>query len=344
MDRRLLANILLVLFILLGGTGIVMFFTPFSKNVVAVHTLMGLLTLVFILFHFVNNKRILGMYLTGKGLKFNKKLHPWFIAVLAVGISVAVYTDVPGFSALYNWGNAFRNSQVGKTEASFDYQTIAVKDSLGDYQIWVEARKGEAFRHPQFAVWLGDSAGTYIKTLYVSNSMSSSVFKNVYNGSSWGRGIVRRPEALPFWAHQRNIKAEDGLYVPLGEAPDLDGVSGATPNTNFIVKSSAQMDDLDGFTVFLEVNQSFDWNEFYTKEAFPNDTVYSGSGKVGQPSLVYSAKVSAQDLKQSRYFFLQLAGHGHHSGKTGELFSDLDSVTTAQRILDRIILQIEPRQ
>lgn len=343
MDRRLLASILLILFFILGGTGIVMYFTPYSKNVVAVHTLMGLLTLIFILFHFVNNKRILGLYLTGKGLKFNKRLHPLLITTFVIMISLAAFYEMPGFSSLYAWGNEFRNSQVGKTDQIFDYQVIAVEDSLNDYSIAVEAKKGQAFRHPQFAVWLGDSTGAYLKTLYISNSISNSEYKNVYDGKNWKRGIVRRPEALPVWAHQRNIKASDGLYIPLGEAADLDGVSGATPNSNFILQTSADVDRLRSFMVFMEVNQSFDWNAYYSAERFPEDTIYSGSGKVGQPSMIYAGHINTDDLQDKKYFFLELKGHGHHSGKTGEIYTTMDSITTAAEIVDRVIVKIEAR-
>lgn len=343
MDRRILASILLIIFLILAFTGIIMFFTGFSKKVVAVHTVMGLLTVFFILFHFLNNKRVLSLYFSGKGLKLKKRLHPWILTLLIVFVSLAIYKDLPGFNVIYNWGNEFRNKSIGKEEQTFDYQIISLKDTLSNYKITLEAKKGAAFRYPLVAFWLGDSAGNYIQTLYISRSMSSSVYKNVFDGKNWKKGTVRRPEALPIWAHQRNIIASDGLYIPLGEAMDLDGVSGATPNSNFILSTSANIDSMPEFTVFLEVNQSFDWNEFYTKERFPNDSIYSGSGKVGQPSLLYSRKISRSELNSQKYFFLYLKGHGHHSGKTGKTYTQMDSITTAGQILDRVICVVETK-
>lgn len=320
-----------------------MFLTPFSKSMVSIHTLMGLLTIFFILFHVLNNKRVLGLYLGGKGLKIAKRLQPWGIILVATLLTLAVYKDLPGMNTIYNWGNEFRSRSLGKQEQSFDYQIITNEDIAAKYTLKVEAKKGAAFRHPQFALWLGDSTGQYIQTLYISNSMSNSEYNNVYDGKGWSKGVVRRPEALPIWAHQRNIVASDGLYIPLGKTPDLDGVSGATPSSNFILNTSMSLHSFSEFTVFLEVNQSFDWNEYYTKESFPNDTVYSGSGKVGQPSLLYAKKVSWEELQHQKYFFLELKGHGHHSGKTGKVYSTMDSISSAAQILERVICSVEEK-
>lgn len=203
MNRRILAIILLIIFLVLAVTGVVMFLTPFSKSIVSIHTIMGLLTIFFILLHFLNNKRILGLYFSGKGLKIVKRLQPWFIVLVVIVLTAAVYKDLSGFNAIYNWGNEFRSKGLGKQE------------------------------------------------------------------------------------------------------------------------------------------QTFDWNEYYTKESFPNDTIYSGSGSVGQPSLLYSKTLLWSNLQDQKYFFLDLKGHGHHSGRTGELFVRMDSITSAAQILDRIICSVD---
>jgi hypothetical protein len=170
--------------------------------------------------------------------------------------------------------------------------------------------------------------------------IASSTFdfgKNV-NGK-WQSAIKRRPEALPYWSHKRGIKASDGLYIPLNNAKDLDAVSGATPTGNFIIKSRSNTPTLNGYKVMLEVNQSYDWNTFYTKDKFPDDEIYSGSGQVGQPSLIYSAEVSSKDIKDNNYKIMELIGHGHHSGKNGTLYKELSYIDTAKQIIDRVILK-----
>ena len=91
----------------------------------------------------------------------------------------------------------------------------------------------------------------------------------------------------------------------------------------------------------LEVNQSYDWNEFYTKNKFPNDSIYSGSGQVGQPSLIYEEIIEINNLDLNKYKFMNLVGHGHHSGNNGKLYTDLSKISTAKEIIDRLILSIK---
>ena len=201
----------------------------------------------------------------------------------------------------------------------------------------IEFKKGAHFRYPIYAIWLEDLQGNYLETVFISKSMSTSVFQyGSKTGETWQPDIVRRPEALPRWSHQRGIKAEDGLYIPLTSAPDLDGVTGATIANNGIVKTGTTR-SVSRVKLFFEINQSFDWNTYYSKERFPQDPIYSGSGSVGQPALVYSAEI---DLAKKGYSLLNLVGHSHHSGKNGKLFSDLTQITTAKTILDRILVNV----
>ena len=161
-------------------------------------------------------------------------------------------------------------------------------------------------------------------------------------GDQWEPAVIRRPEALPRWSHKRGVKSADGYLVPGGggQDSDLDGYTGATPHNNFIVNSKLQGRELAVVRIFLEVNQSYDWNDYYSKDRFPDDKIYTGSGKVGQPALVYAADI---DLKREgrKSYFLEPVGHSHHSGETGELFTDLSNITTALEIIDRIIVTID---
>ena len=234
-----------------------------------------------------------------------------------------------------------RNKQLGKEEQNNDYQIIKLNNTIGNYSVDIEIKKGKYFGYPLFAVWIEDSTGNYLKTIYVSKSISSSIFRKVKKvGNKWKPDVVRRPEALPYWSHKRNIKALDGLYVPLSSSPDIDAVTGATPTSNFIISSNIDMNNFNGFRILLEVNQSFDWNNYYSKDKFPTDSIYSGSGNVGQPALVYLVYVSKETLQTKNVFLMELIGHSHHSGASGELFSDLSNITTAKEIIDRAIVTI----
>ena len=126
------------------------------------------------------------------------------------------------------------------------------------------------------------------------------------------------------------------LYVPLNGSPYLGVVSGATPTGNFIIKSKSDIKKNSNYTVVVDLNQSFDWNEYYTE-----DKIYSGSGKIGQPSLIYSAEINSENNQISKHQMIDLIGHGHYSGKDGKLYTDIINITTAKNIADRIILTIE---
>jgi len=340
MNRKLLGSILIITFIILTFSGLLMYFLPFEKNIASLHTFFALLFILGMIFHVINNKRPLSNYIIGKNQKRFKKFQSPFIFSIIILVSLGVYYDTPILNSVYNRGNEIRNNQIGKTEETFDYQIIELEKKLGSHEIAIELKKGEGFQYPLFAVWAEDSIGNYIETLYISRVISSSTFdygKKV--DDNWKSAIVRRPEALPYWSHKRDVKASDGLFVPLNNALDLDAVSGATPTSNFILKSKSNLNSK--YKIFVEVNQSYDWNEYYTENKFPNDLIYSGTGQVGQPSLIYSAEIKSDEVKSKPYYLMALIGHGHHSGKNGDLYTDLKNITTAKTIVDRIIISIK---
>ncbi len=342
MNRRLLGNILIVILLILSGSGILMYFTPFEKNIASVHTFFAMLFILAMVFHVINNKKPLTNYISGKKQKNLQKFQSLFVLVIIGMVSIGVYFDSPILNSVYNWGNEIRNNQIGKTEETFDYQIIELDKAIGNQKISVELKKGDAFQYPLFAIWTEDSTGNYIETLYISRVISSSTFdfgKKV--GENWESAIVRRPEALPYWSHKRGIEASDGLFVPLNGAPDLDAVSGATPTSNFIVKSKSNIDKNSDYRILVELNQSYDWNEYYTKDKFPNDKIYSGSGQVGQPSLIYATEINRIDLQSTKHKIMNLIGHGHHSGKNGKLYKDVSQITSAKNIAERIIVTLE---
>ena len=342
MDRRLLGNILIITLVILAGSGIYMYFTPFGKNVASLHTFFALLFILAMVFHIINNKLPLSNYIKGKKKTQLKKYQSVYVFSIATGLATGLYFNHPYLNKLYAFGNQWRNEQLGKQDESFDYQVIDLPKAVGNKAINIELKKGEAFQYPLFAVWLEDSVGNYIETLYISRVIASSTFDYGNKvGDKWEAAVKRRPEALPYWSHQRGIKAVDGLYVPLANAGDLDGVSGATPTGNFLINSKTEINKNNAYKVFIELNQSYDWNAFYSEDKFPEDKIYSGSGQVGQPSLIYSAEINPNDLVSTTYKLMELVGHGHYSGQDGKLYTDLSNITTAKNIADRIILKVE---
>ena len=204
-------------------------------------------------------------------------------------------------------------------------------------EIIIEFAKGKAFNHPLMAVWVEDEMGNFVQTLYVAESIGKGVFKHGDKSSGkWMPGEIRRPAALPFWAHRRGIKASDGLYIPDKVNPVPDAYTGPTPDGNFVLNTNLDKINLNKFTVYFEINQTWDWNEYWTNNKYPDDEDYKSSC---QPSLIYRTDINTVD--QQKEFRMKVVGHGHYSGKNGELFTDLSTMTTALQIAEEIKVRVK---
>jgi len=192
--------------------------------------------------------------------------------------------------------------------------------------------KGEEHNHPLMAVWVEDMQGNFVQTLFVAESIGKGVFDHGDASSGkWMPGEIRRPAALPVWSHRRGIKAKDGLYLPTPENPVPDAYTGPTPPADFIIETRLEDPDLTQFLVFFEINQTWDWNEFWTNNKYPDNEEYKTSC---QPALVYKAVVNT-DSDQNEYR-MRIVGHSHYAGENGELFEDVSTITTARQISSEI--------
>jgi hypothetical protein len=217
-------------------------------------------------------------------------------------------------------------------------ETITTSTEVVNTKLEFDFIAGKAHNHPTFAVWIEDLEGNYIETLYVTQYIASGTF--LHGESEPGKwknepGNVRRPAALPYWSHKRNIKAPDGLYTPSPETAVPDAHTGATPKAGFTVKSGTKIAD-KMFRVLVEVNQPWDSNDFWTNGKYPDDINYKTSL---QPALVYMATVSPGDA--GKQLFLNPIGHSHPSGSTGELYTDLSTITTARDIFSKIAVTVK---
>jgi len=198
---------------------------------------------------------------------------------------------------------------------------------------------GKAHNHPTFAIWVEDLEGNYIETLYVTQSIATGNFGHGESApGKWNNtpGNVRRPAALPYWSHKRNIKAPDGLYTPSPETAVPDAISGATPKYSFTLKTGTKSDGKNAFRVLAEVNQPWDSNEYWSNDKITGDFNYNTSL---QPALVYAATVSPESNGIKLY--LNPIGHSHPTGATGELFTDLTTITTARDIFSKIAVTVK---
>jgi len=196
--------------------------------------------------------------------------------------------------------------------------------------------KGEAHNHPLFAFWLEDMQGNYIQTLYVSESVAKGFFKHGDKSTGkWLPGPIRRPASLPYWAHKRGVAEDDGLYMPSQTNPVPDAYTGATPQGNFTINTKTDDKQKSQFRVLFEINQSWDWNNYWHNNKYPYDNDYKSSS---QPALVYETAIDINNPQE--LYEMKLIGHSHWSGKTGELFIDLSSITTAKEIVKTVVVKL----
>lgn len=203
----------------------------------------------------------------------------------------------------------------------------------------IEFIKGKSFNHPSFAIWIEDLEGNYIETLFVTKYVGSGVFAHgELESGKWKNepGAVRRPAALPYWSHKRNIVAPDGLYVPSPETAVPDALTAATPTNNFLLRTGTKIKSNQKFRVLFEINQPWDSNQYWTNDKFPEDKDYFTSL---QPSLVYAVTIGTNPGETK--YFLNPIGHGEPSGKDGKLYTDLTTLTSAKEIAQKISVTLK---
>lgn len=226
-------------------------------------------------------------------------------------------------------------SEISENSAK---DTIIVNQKANGVEMEISFEKGSSFNHPSFVFWLEDLEGNYIQTVFVTEYVSTGIFGNADAGDgSWKaeKGESIRPAALPYWSHKRNIISRDSIYMPTPEKPVADAYSGATPKTNFILKTKSDNKTETKFRLLMEINQTWDWNEYWHNNKYPDDQDYKSSC---QPSLIYSTTI---DLSKDKDYYLNPIGHGHYSGDNGELYGDISKHTTALDIVKRVKVKIK---
>lgn len=196
----------------------------------------------------------------------------------------------------------------------------------------IEMLKGKSHNHPSFAIWIEDTNGKYLQTLFVTRALGRGIYEHGDNsGGTWKPGEVRRPAALPYWFHKRSIVNEFGSFEPTPKNRVPDAYTGATPAGGFRLNTRTDLAIKGRVKVLLEINQPWDWNEYWNNSLYPDDSDYKTSC---QPAIVYSAIVDMNS--PGTKVELKPVGHSHYSGKNGELFTDLSTVTTALHIAEQI--------
>lgn len=247
--------------------------------------------------------------------------------------SVALILFLGGFFLL----GATRCSTPRKTAEDGQPEIIRTNINGQGISIRINFTKGENHNHPLMAFWLEDQDGKYIETIYVAESIGKGIFQHGNRSEGrWQAGEVRRPAALPYWGHKRGIQAPDGYFIPTVDQPMPDAVTGPTSKGDFILNSKSTAKAPCIFKVMMEINQSWDWNGYWTNNKYPGDVNYMTSS---QPSLIYEALINL-DTPVKEYE-MKPVGHGHYSGADGSLTRDLSTITTAGEIAGKVTLILE---
>jgi hypothetical protein len=196
----------------------------------------------------------------------------------------------------------------------------------------IQMQKGKAHNHPTFAIWLEDQNGKFIQTLFVTKAFGQGVYKYAdKSAGNWASGELQRKAALPYWVFKRNEAGPDGSLLPSPKNKMPDAYTGATPAGSFALNTKADKLLTGKVNVMLEINQTWDWNQYWTNNLYPDDVDYQSSC---QPAIVYSGLL---DLGVSgSTVILKPIGHSHFSGKNGDLNFDLSTITTALHIAEQI--------
>ena len=165
---------------------------------------------------------------------------------------------------------------------------------------------------PQMAAWIENEQGNYISTIIVTNK---NVKKNWTSAPKEGR-----PEALPVW----NNKIQNNINIS-----QIDSVSAATSKGAVDVKiNNGSLINGQEYSVYLEINHSFDYNDFWTE---------NNSGVNGQPSLIYHANFIAGVPGRIALYPI---GYGSVDGSDGNIIYGFNGITTALTIIKNVNLTV----
>lgn len=347
-------------------TSVLMFTRSHNTTTALMHTVLGAVLLVMILWHLKNNISALQQYLKLKTAAGKNGLNTALPAalVMGAGLAVASFFHWAPLAGFYEWGAGLRLHDPDHPQTQLTYIKLEVpaKQAKGA-ALRIDLRTGPEFAWPQYALWLETLEGKLIQPLYVTRKLAESRFDTKVTRKADGlvftsnpldsgereleaifdfvdepgtSGERARPESLPVFLNRLQQAAKTLNYVV------TDGYAGATLQQSFLLDTRTRSPITEPYRVRFEINQSFDFNTYYSSDRFPEDPIYSGNGYSAQPSLIYEAVIDPNS--DQRYYPMRLLGRGHHSGRDGEIHPDLHNMTTALYIIDRIMIEIPDQE
>ena len=175
----------------------------------------------------------------------------------------------------------------------------------------------------QMAIWLVSEQGVFVDTVYVTKKVAKKGLGNRGGeiDNKWGGS---RLSVLPVWAHQRGFDYGEGNFYPPKDRPLVDAVSSATPKAGEFVWLWQPKKILKPgkYYYYIEINKSFDDNEHHDYSWYR-----------GQPSVIWQGKlIVGSQISESK---AKVMGHGHVAGSDGKINSDLSTLTTAIKLIEK---------
>lgn len=165
---------------------------------------------------------------------------------------------------------------------------------------------------PQFAIWIEDINGNYIKTIAVT--------KKIAKDKLYRKDGSKKIETLPSWSFAKSSN-------------EIDGITTATPKKSVEYKFLSPQ-NLNKFIIKMEVNHSRDFNDYFPVDAKKGEENFSwGKSGSGQPALVYMAEIN---LENNDMWTLELIGHSSPDGTKQGIYKDLTTITTAKNIIKKV--------
>lgn len=208
--------------------------------------------------------------------------------------------------------------------------SILVESEEDGKQMTIQLINGKGYNNPTFVLWKEDMQGNYLETIFITKAYASGIFGHEMQGDSiWKKtpGPSYQPAALPYWSHKKGLINGIDL-IPTPGNPFVDAYTGATPEQNFNIETKMKSKQKN-YRLCLEVNQTWDWNSFWTNNKYPESDAYKHSA---QPSIIYSADINEEEEN----VFMKPIGHGDPKGESGKLFIDLSTLSTAKVIFHSI--------
>lgn len=173
-------------------------------------------------------------------------------------------------------------------------------------KISVAVNPGEAYskRAPQIAVWVEDSDGTYVDTLFVTKKAS---------GNKWiGSPKDGRPESLPDWYRAKGQNPAEKI-----SKDEVDATTSATPKKGIVISKDLELEKGKTYVFKCQANQSFDYNDYYTKK---------NSGVDGQPAVLYAGEMIPDGTEKEIKLMLN---------------NKSEFITTADKIIESIYVVVK---